>query len=337
MLLRLTMAIAISLIAVQYGLASDDFYARKTVNVIVGYGPGGGYDLYGRLMARHLGKHIPGQPSVVVQNMEGAGSLRAANYVFGSATQDGTVIAAVNQTLPLYALAAGNGVRFDVAQLQWLGSIEASNSVLATFRSSGISNLADAKDHEVPLGGSGIGSDSNLHAVAINSLLNTRFKVVNGYKGAKDIHLAMERGEVAGRAGITWSSIVAADPAWISERKINVLLQLGFKREADLPQVPLLTELVDGSESKQLATLLTIPTVIGFAHWVSPNVPKDRVEILRKAYAAMGADKDFLAEAARASMHLRPQTSSEIAALIKDAAGTPKPILERVSRMLNGK
>jgi tripartite-type tricarboxylate transporter receptor subunit TctC len=337
MLLRFAAVFAITFTAMQGTLASEDFYAGKTVNIVVGYGPGGGYDLYSRLIARHLGKHIPGHPSVVVQNMDGAGSLRATNYILGSAPRDGTIIASVNQTLPLYALAGGDGVRFDVGRLQWLGSVEASNSVLVTFRSSGVATLADARERQTPLGSTGVGSDSNLHATAINSLLGTKFKVISGYKGGRDIQLAMERGEVAGRAGITWSSIAASVPDWITQHRINVLVQLGVKREADLPDVPLLTELVDDPGSRQLATLLTIPTVIGFAHWVGPDVPKERVDILRKAYDAMNADKEFIAEADRASMHLRPQTTNDIASLVNEAAGTPAPVLSRLAQLLSGR
>jgi tripartite-type tricarboxylate transporter receptor subunit TctC len=335
MLLRIATVFAVALAAAQNGAAAEDFYAGKTVDIIVGYGPGGGYDIYSRLIARHLGRHIPGNPTIVVQNMDGAGSLRAANYVLGSAPRDGSVIASANQSLPIYALAGGEGVRFDASKLQWLGSVEASNSVLVTFRSSGVATIADARDREVPLGSTGVGSDSNLHATAINSMLSTRFKIINGYKGGRDIQLAIERGEVAGRAGITWSSVVASVPSWISERKINVLLQLGFRREVDLPDAPLLTELVTAADGKQLATLLTIPTVIGFGHWVAPEVPKDRVAILRQAYDAMNADQEFIADAARTSMHLRPQTAHDIAALLDQAATTPKPILRWLADMLN--
>lgn len=317
--------------------ASDSFYQGKTVTLIVGYGPGGGYDNAARLLARHLGRHIPGSPTVIVQNMEGAGSLRAANHVYAAAAQDGTVIAAVNQSLPTFALAGVGGVRFDPSKLNWLGSMQTSNSVLVTWKGSGVSTLADAKSREVPLGGSGAMSDSNIHAVAINELLGTRFKVVNGYKGARDIHLAMERGEVAGRAGITWSSIVAYDKPWISEKKINVLVQIGASADNDLPDVPMLQDLVPTPEHKQVVTVLTLPTVLGFAHWVGPAVPADRVAVLRAAYDATMRDPAFKDDAARTGLDISPKKSGAIEALVRDAGSTPKSVLERVGRMMSGR
>ena len=332
--MRNLIRIGIAFIAIHSVSWADNFYAGRTVTVIVGYGPGGGYDLNARLLARHLGKHIPGNPNVVVQNMAGAGSVRAANYVFKSAVQDGTVIAAVNQTLPLYALIGGEGIQFDPTKLQWLGSIEASNSVLVTFKSSTISNLAQAKERDVPLGGSGVGSDSNLHATALNNLLGTRFKVINGYQGAGDIHLAMERGEVAGRAGITWSSIVASNKRWLTENRINVLVQLGLSRDPDLPDAPLLTELVSNPDDKQLARLLTVPVAVGFAYWVGPNVDKERLGVLRTAFERVLSDKEFLADAAQSSMRLAPKSGAEIETLLAETTKVSKSVLDRFASMV---
>jgi tripartite-type tricarboxylate transporter receptor subunit TctC len=314
--------------------AQDNFYQGKTISIIVGYGTGGGYDNAARLLGRHIGRHIPGNPTVIVQNMAGAGSLSAANHVYGAAPQDGTVIAAVNQSLPIFDLVGGRGVRFETAKLNWLGSLQASNSVLVTFKSSGIAKLEDAMAREVPLGGSGETSDSNVHAVAINKLLGTRFKVINGYKGARDIHLAIERGEVAGRAGITWSSIVAYDKAWIAGDKINVLVQLGNRPETDLPDVPMLQDLVKTGEDRQIVTVLTLPVVLGFSHWVRSGVPKDRLAILRAAYAATMKDPQFIADADKASILLAPKTAAEVEALIRVAISTPRPVLAKVGQLL---
>ena len=314
--------------------AQDNFYQGKTVSIVVGYGIGGGYDNAARLIGRHLGRHIPGNPNVIVQNMEGAGSLRAANHVFGAAPQDGTVIAAVNQSLPVFDLIGMKGVRFEAAKLQWLGSLQASNSVLVTFKSSGIASLSDAMTREVPLGGSGETADSNVHAVAINRLVGTRFRVINGYKGAREIHIAIERGEVAGRAGITWSSIVAYDKAWIAEKKINVLVQLGDRAEPDLADVPLLQDLVKSDEDRQVVTVLTLPVVLGFSHWVGPGVPPERLAILRAAYDAIMRDPKFIEEAAKASILLSPKTAGQVESLVRAAAATPRPVLTKVGELL---
>jgi len=334
MVKRLLAGLAFAVVVWNAALADDNFYQGKTVSIVVGYGIGGGYDNAARLIGRHLGRHIPGNPSVIVQNMEGAGSLRAANHVFGAAPQDGTIIAAVNQSLPIFDLVGVKGVRFETAKLNWLGSLQASNSVLVTWKASGIASLSDAMQREVPLGGSGETSDSNVHAVALNKLIGTRFKVINGYKGAREIHIAIERGEVAGRAGITWSSIVAYDKPWIADSKINVLVQLGDKPDADLLKVPMLQDLVKSDEDRQIVTVLTLPVVLGFSHWVGPGVPKERLAILRAAYDATMKDPKFIEEAAKASILLSPKTAAEVEALIRAATSTPRPVLAKAGELL---
>lgn len=334
MVRALVTACLISVFAADASRADDIFYQGKTISIVVGYGIGGGYDNAARLIGRHLGRHIPGNPNVIVQNMEGAGSLRAANHVYSAAPQDGTVIAAVNQSLPIFDLVGVKGVRFETAKLNWLGSLQASNSVLVTWKASGVASLADAKQRDVPLGGSGETSDSNVHAVAINKLAGTRFKVINGYKGARDIHIAIERGEVAGRAGITWSSIVAYDKPWIADRKINVLVQLGDKPEAELDDVPMLQDVVASDEDRQIVTVLTLPVVLGFSHWLGPGVPKERLTILRAAYDAMMTDPKFIEEAARASILISPKSAIQVETLIKAATSTPRPVLAKVGDLL---
>ena len=221
-----------------------DFYKGKTIQIVVGFGAGGGYDLYARALGRHLGKHVPGNPNVVVQNMEGAGSVRAANYVYAGSPQDGTVIAAVNQNAPMYQLLGGAGAKFEAAQLQWLGSMTNSNGTVYTWHTSGIKTLDDAKLKEVPMGAVGAQSDSVIFPNLINELLGTKFKPITGYAGSTQIHLAMERGEVMGRGGNSWASVQTANLSWIKENKINMLVQVGFEKEPELPDVPLLLDLV---------------------------------------------------------------------------------------------
>jgi len=314
---------------------ADPFYADKTIRIIIGYGPGGGYDLYGRLLARHLNRPSLGAASVVVQNMVGAGSLRAANYVYNVAPQDGTVIAAVNQTLPLYALTGGRGVQFDARGLQWLGRIHASNSVLVTTVVSGVSSIDAARKETVTLGGSGAGSDSSMHAHAFNQLLGTRFNVVDGYKGSRDIHMAIERGEVAGRAGITWTSILTSDRHWLTDRKINVLLQIGQRREKELSNVPLFTELTKNDSDRAVAELLGIPIEIGFAHWVGPKVPRAQLQSLRKAYQEAVRDPKLIEETTRLSIPVRHASSEAIEELLNRATSSPKETIDRLAALLN--
>ena len=187
--------------------AVAEFYKGKTIQIAVGFGVGGGYDLYARALGRHLGKHIPGQPTVVVQNIEGAGSVRAANYVYSGSSKDGTVIAAVNQNMPMYSLLGGTGARFEADGMQWLGSMANSNGLVYTWHESGIKSLDDAKPREVPMGAVGTASDSFIFVTIINELLGTKFKPINGYAGSTQIHLAMERREVMGRGGNSWASV----------------------------------------------------------------------------------------------------------------------------------
>jgi tripartite-type tricarboxylate transporter receptor subunit TctC len=314
-----------------------DFYKGKTVNIIVGFGPGGGYDEYARVLARYFGRHIPGKPSVIVQNMEGAGSVRAANHVYNVAPKDGTVIAAVNQNLPMYQLLGGAGAQFDAGEMQWLGSMAYSNGLVYTWHTSGIKTLEDAKAKEVPLGATGPSSDSHIFPTIINTLYGTKFKPVTGYTGTGQINLAIEREEVMGRGGNTWASISSGNKAWLDEKKINLLVQIGFKSEPDLTHVPMLLDLVQGDEAKQIVSLIALPTALGYAHWVAPGVPKERVEALRAAYAATMEEPAFLEEAKKASMLIRPQSGAEIEALVKKAAATPKPVLEKTAQILNWK
>src|SRR5258705_904328 len=249
---------------------AGDFYKGKTVNIIVGFGPGGGYDLYARLLSRHLGRNIPGTPNVVVQNMDGAGSVRAANYVYAVAPKDGTAIAAVNQNAPMYQLLGGAGAQFEAARLQWLGSMANSNGIVYTWHTSGIRSIEDARQREVPLGAVGTASDSYIFATIINEVAKTRFKPITGYTGTGQINIAVERGEVAGRGGISWSSVQSTNKNWLDEKKINLLAQMGFEKEPELPDVPLVQDVVRTPDGLQIVRVVSLPTALGYAHWVAP-------------------------------------------------------------------
>jgi tripartite-type tricarboxylate transporter receptor subunit TctC len=315
----------------------EDFYKGKSIQIIVGFGAGGGYDLYARALGRHLGKYVPGNPTIVVQNMAGAGSIQAANHVYGGSPKDGTVIAAVNQNAAMYQLLGGAGARFEAAQLQWLGSMTNSNGTVYTWHTSGIKTLDDAKLKEVPMGAVGAQSDSVIFPNLINELLGTKFKPITGYTGSTQIHLAMERGEVMGRGGNSWSSLRTANASWLKENKINMLVQVGFKKEAELPQVPLLLDLVKDEEGKSVVRVISLPTAIGYGHWLAPEVPKDRLAALRTAYAAVMKDPEFLKEAEKTRMDIRFQTGAEVEALIKQVIKTPKAVLNRTAQILKWK
>jgi tripartite-type tricarboxylate transporter receptor subunit TctC len=313
-----------------------DFYKGKTIQIVVGFGVGGGYDLYARALGRYLGKHVPGNPTIVVQNMTGASSIRAANYVYGGSPQDGTVIAAVNQNAAMYQVLGGAGAKFEATKLQWLGSIANSNGLVYTWHTSGIKTLDDAKRKEVPVGAVGKQSDSVIFPSLLNELLGTKFKPITGYTGTTQIHLAMERGEVMGRGGSTYASLQTGNASWLKENKINLLIQVGFQKEPDLAHVPLLLDLVKGDEIG-VVRVVSLPTAIGYGHWLGPGVPKDRIAALRAAYAAVIKDPEFVKETQKTRMSVRSQTGPELEALVKKVTATPKPVLERASRILGWK
>jgi tripartite-type tricarboxylate transporter receptor subunit TctC len=328
-------ALAGALSATTGATAQEDFYRGKTVTFIIGFGPGGGYDLYARVLGRHIANHIPGRPNVVTQNLEGAGSVRAANFVYNTAPRDGTAIAAVNQNMPMYQLLGGKAAQFEASKLAWIGSMGGSNGLLYTWYTSKTKTIDDAKKNVVMLGGTGTNSDSHIFPTLINNLLGTKFKVVNGYSGgSKEVHLALERGEVEGRGGNAWASLKSSNRDWLEQKKLNMLVQIGLEREPELPDVPLLLDLVTNDTDRKIVELVSLPTFLGYAHWVSPEVPAERVAILRRAYSETMKDPAFLAETQKLDMMLRPKSGEELTAIVKRVASTPPDILKRAAQVL---
>jgi tripartite-type tricarboxylate transporter receptor subunit TctC len=317
--------------------STADFYKGKTIQVVVGFGVGGGYDLYARALSRYLGKHLPGNPNVVVQNMEGAGSVRAANFVYAGSPQDGTVIAAVNQNMPMYQMLGGAGAKFEAAGMQWLGSMTNSNGLIYTWHTSGIKSLDDAKQREVPMGAVGAASDSVIFPNLVNDMVGTKFKPIAGYAGSAQINLAMERGEVMGRGGNSWSSVQTANMSWVKENKIYILVQVGFEKEPDLPDVPLLLDLVNDEDKKGVIKVVSLPTALGYGHWVSPGVPKDRVALLRTAYAAVMKDPEFVKETEKTGMVVRAQAGETLDGLVRQVTTAPQAVLDRTAHILKWK
>jgi tripartite-type tricarboxylate transporter receptor subunit TctC len=314
-----------------------EFYKGKTIQIAVGFGAGGGYDLYARALGRYLGRHLPGNPAVVVQNMEGAGSVRAANFVYAGSPQDGTVVAAVNQNMPMYQLLGGAGAKFEAAGMQWIGSLANSNGLVYTWHASGIKTLDDAKQQDVPMGAVGNASDSVIFPNLINELLGTKFRPITGYAGSTQIHLAMERGEVMGRGGNSWASVQTANMSWVTDKKINILVQVGFEKEPELPDVPLLLDLVRDEDSKSIVRIVSLPTALGYGHWVAPGVPKDRVAALRAAYAAVVQDPEFVKETQKTGMVIRAQAGETLDGLVRQVTGAPKSVLDRTAQILKWK
>jgi hypothetical protein len=328
-------AVWVSPLAARAQTSETPFYKGKTIRIIVGFGPGGGYDLYARLLARHLSDHIPGRPSVIVENMPGGGGgVRAANYVYAGAPNDGTVIAGVNQGATVFKLLGGEGAQYDPTAFQWLGSIAHSNNTIYTWVASGITTLDAAKHAVVPMAGSGVISDSDIYPAVFNALVHTNFKVIDGYTGTNDSDLALERGEVAGRGGGAWSSLVSTHPDWLRDHKIDVLAQIGFEKEPDLPNTLLLTDIVKTGEPHEIASIVTLPTSIGYNYWVGPGVPKDRADILSRAMADTGRDPAILIEARKMGLEIRPKSGTDLRTLVQNSANEPKSVLADTKKIL---
>src|SRR6188472_1200849 len=233
----------------------EDFYRGRKIDLIIGYSSGGTYDLYARLVARHLANYIPGKPLIVPRNMPGAGSRAAANWVYNVAPKDGTVLATADQSLALEQAAGDKRINFDTRKFIYIGNPNVENNTTAAWAASGIKTLDDAKQREVTAGATG-GSTSSQYPKAMNALLGTRFKIILGYPGGNDVNLALERGEVDVRGSNSWTSWKATRPDWIAEKKINILVQIGLAKARDLPDVPLLMDLGTNEEDRHLLRVL---------------------------------------------------------------------------------
>ena len=332
---------AAAALAAGHGARAADapFYQGKTIRIVCGFTAGGGYDAYARLLARHIGEQIPGKPAVVVQNLEGAGSIRAANLVYAGAPKDGTTVAAVNQNLPMYQLLGGKSAQFEAARLQWIGSLISSNGAIYTWHTSPTRTLEDARRRETLLGGAGTTSDSYIYPTLINKLAGTRFKIINGYPGGtRQLHLAMERGEIEGRSGGgTIPSLIANNKDWLDQRKINFLVQIGIAPEPEMGAAPLMTDLVQSADDRGIMEMATLPVVLGYAYWLAPGVPDERIAELRKAFDAMLTTQAFLAETERTGMIVRPKSGSALAEIAARAVAVPQAARERAAEILDWK
>jgi tripartite-type tricarboxylate transporter receptor subunit TctC len=311
----------------------EDFYRGKKIDLIIGYSPGGTYDLYARLVARHLGNYIPGRPLIVPRNMPGAGSRAAATWVYNVAPRDGTVLAAVDQSLSLQQAAGDKRMNFDTTKFIYIGNPNSENNTTAAWHASGIRTIEDAKRREVTVGATG-GSTSSQYPKAMNALLGTKFRIIIGYPGGNDINLAMERGEVEVRGSNSWASWKATRPQWLAEKKINILVQIGLKKAPDLPDVPLLMELGTNDDDRALLRLLSASTHIGRPIFTTPDVPSDRVKALRDAFDAMVRDPAFREQARRENFDIEPVPGEALQKLVSEVVAMPAAHSERLKKII---
>jgi tripartite-type tricarboxylate transporter receptor subunit TctC len=328
-----TAAIAVTFFSPAWAEPVAEFYRGKQVQMLIGYSAGAGYDLYARVLARHMGKHIPGNPTVVPQNMPGAGSLKLANYLYGQAPKDGSVVGMVSRgmaTEPLF-----NDAKFDATKFAWLGSITSEVSVCATWHTSVVKTWADMVGKDFALGGMGSASETDTFAKLLRNMFGAKLRLVSGYPGGNDVNLAMERGEVDGRCGWSWSSIKSQKGAWLKEKKINVIVQMGMAKHADLPNVPTLIELAQTDEQRQMLRLIFSQLVLGRPFMAPPGISDDRKLALRRAFDATMKDAEFLDEAAKADMEISPVGAQAIDDLLAELYRTPKSVIENAAAAIS--
>lgn len=310
----------------------EEFYAGKSIDFIIGYSPGGAYDQYARLVARHMQRYIPGNPHIIVRNMPGGGSRTAVNYVYSVAPKDGTVLATADQGLALYQAMGDETLGLNVADLNFVGNPIAVNNVVVTWHSSGIETIEDARQQPVTVGSTG-SSTSLQYPMVMNAVLGTQFEIIVGYPGGNDINFAMESGEVEARGSNSWASYKATTPRWLEEDLINVIVQIGLEPEADLPDVPLLIDFAETEEDRAMLMLLSTPPTIGRPIFTTPGVPEDRLDALRAAFDAVVQDADFLAEAAREGLDIAPVNGQRLQEIVADIIATPPEVGQRLEEV----
>jgi tripartite-type tricarboxylate transporter receptor subunit TctC len=310
--------------------AVADFYRGRSLALIIGYSAGGGYDAYGRVVARHLGKHVPGNPAVVAQNMPGAGSLRAANFLFNVAPKDGTTIAHFSRGLAMEPLIGTSSTQFDARKFSWLGSGTDEVSICATWHTSRVKSWNDMLTIPFTVGGEGSGSDPDIFAAVVRNAFGVKLKLVSGYPGTAEVALAIERGEVDGRCGWSWSSLKLTKPDWIANKRINLITQLALAKSPELPDVPLIFEFATTDRQRQILRLVLSRQSMARPFAAPPDLPDDRKEALRLAFARTMADPEFLAEAKQRGLEVNPVTGADIDKLVGELYQTPAAVIAEV-------
>jgi tripartite-type tricarboxylate transporter receptor subunit TctC len=314
-----------------------DFYKGKTVTMVVGSDPGGGYDIYARLLSRHLGKYIPGNPNILVQNRSGAGSVTATNYVYSVAPQDGTVILAPNRTAPFAQILRQPGPRYEAIKLNWLGSLNNEVGVVEVWHTAPVKTVEDARKTEVTVGSTTGGTDGDIYPSLMNNTLGTKFKIIRGYSGSAAIDLAIERGEVQAQSD-SFSSMAKHWPDW--RQKINVLVQLSLTKHPQLADIPLVFDYLKPeflkpgitlAEADTLWRIMLIQKAMGRPFAVGPNVPPDRVKTLRDAFNAVLRDDEFKAEAEKTKNEINAVDGGDIQAMLKNVSSAPQSVIDKLT------
>jgi tripartite-type tricarboxylate transporter receptor subunit TctC len=307
---------------------AEPFFARKTITISVGYTAGGSYDLYARLVARHFGKHIPGHPTVVAQNMPGAGSLKAANYIYEAAPKDGTALGVVVESAALEQALDNPGVQYDASKFAYIGRVATGNNIFMQWHTSKVQSLDDSKRIESSLAGTGPGSIAETVPKLLNALIGTKFKLVSGYPASNEAMLAMERGEVEGSSS-SWAAVKVAKQDWLRENRIKIILQTAPQRHVELPDSPSLGEIGNSAEDKLVFGLYASGSAVGRCVIGPPSMPAERVKILREAFDAMVKDPEFVADIQKLNVELDPMPGDKLQQYVERVLNVPPAVRER--------
>ena len=319
--------------AVVHAADVSDFYRGKTVNIVIGYSAGGGYDIFARLLALHLGRHIPGSPLVVPQNMPGAGSRKAGMFLYNVAPKDGTTIGTIGRNEPIAPLIEEDA-RFDGTRFNWIGSIADDDSICLAWHTAPVKSWQDMQTSELTVGALAPGDNTVTIPLALRNLFGAKIKLVKGYPGTNDLFLALERGEVAGACGVSWRPIMTQRRDWIAGKKINVLVEVALEKDPSLGDTPLITQFVRDDEQLKTLSLLIASQAMARPFLAPPGIPEDRKQALRQAFDETMQDPQFLADAEKAALYVHPMKGSQIDALLKNLYATPKELTARAARAI---
>ena len=336
MRMTLLAAVALATIFVQTARSQsvEEFYKGRTVNLVIGFSVGGGYDLYARHLARHIGRHIPGNPTILPQNMPGAGSLKAANFVYTAAPKDGSTFGTFSRTTGINPLLE-SGATFDGTKFSWLGSVTDDVSTCVTWHTSAVKTWKDFLEKPTTLGGQGPSSEPDIFARLYKNVFGAPIKLVAGYPGTNEISLAMERGEVDGLCGLSWSTIKTRHAAWLRDKKISLLVQAAFKREPEIDAgVPLVMDMTKDSEKLQILKLILAAQEMARPFAAPPGIPADRKAALVKAFDATMKDPEFLADAKKLNIDVNPVTAKALDELLAELYATPKDVVKKASEAI---
>jgi tripartite-type tricarboxylate transporter receptor subunit TctC len=322
---------------VDAGAAGEDFYRGKVIRIVVGFSPGGGFDTFARTVARHMGKYLPGNPSVVVENMTGAGSLIAANHVYNVAKPDGLTVGAFNGNQILAQLVGGQGIAFDARKMEWMGAPGYNHDLCLLSRKTGVTNAEQwlASKTVFKLAGSAPGSTTDDVAKVLKEAIGLPMRLISGYKGTADMRVAVESGEVDGLCGFSWVSVRTTWRKALDNNLVSIMMQSAPKAHADLPKVPLTISFAKTAEARQLvAAGVHQPSAITYSYSIPPGTPKNRVQTLRQAFSQTVKDSEFLSEAAKANLEIAPASGEEIERAIHSLFKTPPAVVAKLKEVL---